>query len=153
MPAKFLYNTVIKVPLIFYNPNLPRKDKSLDHYTTPMDILPTTLDLMGIKYNPKEFDGVSQRPVLEKSSFPSNPKRLIVSETNFHNKQKGMIRNCAIWNQRWKLIHNYQRRTGNNKAKLPAYELYDLHDYTLSKSLLRNSLSIYSTASGEFRRV
>lgn len=46
--GKFLYNTVIKIPLIFYNPNLPKKGVAYDGYITSMDILPTTLDLMRI---------------------------------------------------------------------------------------------------------
>ena len=56
------------------------------------------------------------------------PQRLIVSETNFHNKQKGMLRSCGIWDQRWKVIHNYNRRVDRYKGILPVYELYDLQN-------------------------
>jgi arylsulfatase A-like enzyme len=89
-----------------------------------MDILPTTLDLMGISYNREKFDGISQKGVLEELVPSGKPERLIVSETNFMKKNKGMRRSCIIWDQRWKLICNYETKIKN--IKIPVYELYDM---------------------------
>lgn len=126
--TELLYNTVINVPLIIYNPNLFEKGVLIDNYTTLMDIIPTTLDLMDIKYDPKNFDGISQKGVIERLSSSDGSKRLIVSETNFRNGKRGMRRSCAIWNQRWKYILNNQKKMRNNKTKLPGGELYDLQN-------------------------
>ena len=122
--CSFLYNTVIKIPLIFYNSNLPKKGVTINNYVTCMDILPTTLDLMGISYNREKFDGISQKGVLEELVPSGKPERLIVSETNFMKKNKGMRRSCIIWDQRWKLVCNYE--TQLKKRKIPVYELYDM---------------------------
>jgi arylsulfatase A-like enzyme len=124
--SALLYNTVIKVPLIFYNSGLPVKGMSINNHVTSMDILPTILDVMGIQYNQQRFDGISQRELFEKSKFPDTSTRLIVSETNFKNMQKGMMRSCALWGQRWKLIYNHVRTFLNYNGKFPLYELYDL---------------------------
>ena len=120
--CSFLYNTVIKIPLIFYNSNLTKKGVTIDNYVTPMDILPTTLDLMGISYDREIFDGISQKRVFNELVPSEKPERLIVSETNFMKKNRGMRRSCIIWNQRWKLICNYETR----KRGIPVYELYDM---------------------------
>jgi arylsulfatase A-like enzyme len=116
------------VPFIIYNPNLFKKGISIDNYTTLLDILPTTLDLMEIPYGQDRFDGISQKEVIETSELPNNSKRLIVSETNFHYGKKGMMRSCAIWEDRWKLIHNKERESKQLKGQLPIIELYDLHE-------------------------
>jgi arylsulfatase A-like enzyme len=124
--AYLLYNTVLKIPLIFYNPNLPSKGILADNYVTSLDILPTTLDIMGIKYNRQDFDGTSQIDVFKWNGNQDESERLIVSETNFKHMEKGMKRSCAIWDNRWKLIQNYERTLFNFDGELPAYELYDL---------------------------
>ena len=124
--SALLYNTVIKIPLIFYNPNLPIKGTLIDNYITSMDILPTTLDMMDIKYDQQGFDGSSQVGVFERLGNTDKSERLIISETNFKHMQKGMKRSCAIWNHRWKLIQNYERTLLNFDGALPVYELYDL---------------------------
>jgi len=121
-----LYNTVIKVPLIFYNPNLAKKGVIINNYVSCMDILPTTLDLMGISYDREKFDGFSQKRISEKLVPSEKPEKLIISETNFLKKGSGMRRSCTIWDQRWKLICNYQTKIKNKK--LPVYELYDLQN-------------------------
>ena len=124
--SALLYNTVIKVPLIFYNPSLPVKGMSINKHVTSMDILPTILDVMGIQYNQQSVDGISQRELFKRSDASDTSTRLIVSETNFKNMQKGMMRSCALWNQRWKLIYNHVRTFLNYNGKFPLYELYDL---------------------------
>jgi arylsulfatase A-like enzyme len=117
-----LYNTVIKIPLIFYNPNLSRKGVTIENYITSMDVLPTTLDLMGIPYDREKFDGISQKEFFIELVPSEKPERQIFSETNFLKKE--MRRSCIIWDQRWKLICNYETKIRN--IKIPVYELYDL---------------------------
>jgi arylsulfatase A-like enzyme len=146
--AYFLYNTVIKAPLIFYSQNLPRRGVIVDDYVTSMDILPTTLDMMNIQYDQRGFDGISHLDIFDRTVSPEKKERLIVSETNFKNKKRGMRRSCIIWKQRWKLIHNYQRLT--KKRRLPVYELYDLKNdlnevnnlFEKKKALAKNLISL-----------
>ncbi len=134
--AYFLYNTVIKIPLIIYSPSLHLAGVTINNYVTPMDILPTVLDLIGIQYAQKDFDGVSQTAAFSKVPPSDTSKRLIFSETNFMNNKSGMIRSCIMINQRWKLIHNYQ--TSLRKQKLSVYELYDLTTDPNEKNNLAN---------------
>ena len=74
-----------------------------------------------LEIDPKSFDGVSQKEVVEGLNSSDVPKRLIVSETNFRNGTKGMRRSCAIWEERWKVIVNNQQTMRNRQIKFPRF--------------------------------
>ncbi len=70
----FLYNEPTQVPMVFYQPNLI-KPGTISDVTSHVDILPTLLDMMGITYNPLQFQGESVlRELRRKYVFIYGPK-------------------------------------------------------------------------------
>ena len=73
---------VLRIPLIIHSPGLFSGEKIVTSPTQLADLMPTTLDLAGIDYDPTQFDGVSllllmageereffnQRPIVSQSS-------------------------------------------------------------------------------------
>lgn len=57
-----LYNTVVKVPLIMKHESLPVK--KINEIVQTIDIFPTLLDLLGIKYA-RKIDGISLVPLIK----------------------------------------------------------------------------------------
>lgn len=57
----FVYDSTVRVPLIFAGPGVP-KNRNVGDLARTVDILPTTLDLLGIPV-PKNLDGKSLRPL------------------------------------------------------------------------------------------
>lgn len=59
-----LYDQTQKVVLIVKDPGLP-KNKKVKEQVRLVDLLPTTLDLLGIKNRPGKLDGISLRPFVQ----------------------------------------------------------------------------------------
>lgn len=70
MNSFFLYEDAIRVPLIIYSEELP-KGKVITTPVSIIDIVPTLLNMLGIKYNIESFDGIS----LTRLIFGENRKR------------------------------------------------------------------------------
>ena len=102
-----LYDEILKTPLIMYIPGV--KNKEYQHLTQSIDILPTILDLVGIKNNYK-FNG--------KNLFNSNllgKKTYIIAEDLDQEAKTATIRDLD-----WKLFVKL------NKDKYIPYELYNI---------------------------
>lgn len=67
-------NNVLKTPLIIFNPGLPAR--AISQPTSHVDILPTTLDALGIDYSPELFHG--------ESLLRSELKRRFVMAANYY---------------------------------------------------------------------
>ncbi len=121
----FLYDTVIRVPLIFSNPHLPQKGSTIEGYVSGIDILPTTVDVIGIPYDEGQYEGTNLAQFFSGRDGSKQSNRQIISETNF--LRNHTWRSCVIWEQRWKLIHNYRTTLGEKSSiqQLPTFELYD----------------------------
>jgi arylsulfatase A-like enzyme len=77
--GRYLYDSVLRVPLIFWYPSQLSGDIVVDAQVESIDIAPTLLDLIGAAI-PDSFQGRSLRPLLEgKGSVAS---RLAFSETS-----------------------------------------------------------------------
>jgi arylsulfatase A-like enzyme len=113
----------IRVPCIVHWPGQIEKNTISDEVTSSIDLFPTILDMLDIKYQSKEkpIDGKSLVPVLQGKKplkrdgvFVDFPHYTIPCE-NFPSH--------AIINQDWKLIRVY----GEGPEKQNFYELYDLN--------------------------
>jgi len=105
-----LYDTVIKVPLIFECNNILPKGKTVGQQVGHIDIVPTILDLLGVKARIKT-SGISLCPMLLKGKV--YPSRIIFSE--FVNKDKILF--VSLRTDEWKLIYNSSNQE---------YELFNL---------------------------
>jgi arylsulfatase A-like enzyme len=96
----FLYDFLIKVPLIIKCPQCGLKAKVVNAQVRSIDIMPTILDILGIKIN-HSVDGVSLLPLIKGANISLEAY-----------SQTGLIR--SIRTNEWKYIHNF----GNNSGEL-----------------------------------
>jgi len=98
-----LYEQTQKVVLILKDLSLPQNVNFMDQVRL-VDIMPTTLELMGIEYNKEKFDGVSLLPIIQHGvklnllgySETFYPDELLDSQTqiiNIKNKKSFVIDN------------------------------------------------------------
>jgi arylsulfatase A-like enzyme len=116
-PADHLYNSTTTVPLIMYIPGI--KQRKVDDLVQSIDILPTILDLTGIKSSENHFDGTDMTDALLGHPQAKHNDYLISEGPN-----------DSIRNNRWKLYVSYNDETNNT------YELYDLYNDPLEKNNL-----------------
>jgi arylsulfatase A-like enzyme len=102
-----LYREMLHVPLIFYVPN--NQPRVIGGAVTPLDIVPTVLDLTGVDGKDHTFEGTSLVPQI----FYGKPdtERIVFAETNAPSPQRAAI------SEAWKLIFYVHSNL---------YELYDL---------------------------
>lgn len=123
-----LYDELIRVPIILYYPNNPRK--VIDTKVKLIDVYPTVFELIGLpisSYNLR--DGNSLLPLIEKSNF--NKDSYIFSERFIFAADDNSYTEIAIIDteKNFKLIYNYFYYT---------FELYDLTNDKLEKVNLIN---------------
>jgi arylsulfatase A-like enzyme/Tfp pilus assembly protein PilF len=107
----FIYDSTLRVPLIFYNPALFPKSRIVSEQVGLIDVMPTILDLMGLPRSPK-IQGKSFRPSLLKEKSNSNDYCYIESV-------------AAMMDRNWAPLQGV--RTGDWKyIDAPLPELYDL---------------------------
>ncbi len=107
----FLYEGGMRVPLLVRAPGV--KPAVLAGAVNGIDLLPTLLDLCGIKADAKEFDGVSLAKVLHGAAVP--PRSLVYFYPHYANQ--GGKPGAAIRRGDWKLVVDFETDRG---------ELYDL---------------------------
>lgn len=112
-----LYRELLHVPLIFYVPNLP--PKQINGAVTPLDIVPTIVELIGADVKGLEFEGKSLVPQIFYAK--EEPDRIVFAETNAPSPQRAAI------SQSSKLIYYLQSNL---------YELYDLKADPMEKTNL-----------------
>ncbi len=77
------------------------KPEDIDHVTAHIDILPTLIDLCGLKAPGVQFDGQSLRPLLVNTKAPWPDRMLVVESQRVEDPLK--YRNFAVMNTRWRL--------------------------------------------------
>ena len=99
-----LYDPGIQTPLIMHMPSEIRGDRKENDLVSNIDILPTLLDLAGLKI-PKEVQGKSIAGLLvENSALQYTPRDHINAELTFHDIGFNPIR--CIRTNKWKYIKN-----------------------------------------------
>ena len=98
----------LRVPAIISYPKKLPQDETRDQIVTVMDWYPTILDLAGIPKPDVTLDGYSMAPLIRNAKSESKHKVL-----NF-----GWSRNWATRQGDWKLISNFNRKTGVSELTL-----------------------------------
>jgi len=99
-----LYDSGISVPLILHMPSEFHGGRRIDDLLSNIDILPTLLDLVGIKI-PNDVQGNSFAGLLkEDGNLPYIPRDHIYAELTFHDIGYNAIR--CIRTKKWKFIKN-----------------------------------------------
>lgn len=91
-----IYDCTIRVPLIFHYPGKIKSGLRFDDYVHMKDIMPTVLDLMGIKTEIK-FDGRTLIPLFEGKSR--------TQESEYYITECTWMRKHGWRTPEWKLIH------------------------------------------------
>ena len=108
----FLYDTTLKVPLLFHCPAIMPKGRAIEEQVRTVDIMPTILDILDIEI-PAWLQGESLVPMAEKKRSEGFPS---YAETYFPYLSNGWSPLKAVRTERYKFI------------KAPKPELYDLLD-------------------------
>lgn len=91
-----MYDCTLHVPLVFYYPGKVKPGQRFSDYCQLKDVMPTILDLLGIK-NKIKFDGRSLTPL-----FEGKPR---VQEPEFYITECTWMRKHGWRTHEWKLIH------------------------------------------------
>lgn len=141
----FIYDSTLRVPLIFHNPKKLPKNRVVNDQVGTIDVLPTVLELMGIKKNP-EIQGRSFKSALSKGKLTSDKFIYVESVAAMMDRNWAPLQ--GIRTEEWKYID----------APIP--ELYDLRSDTkeevnlverkpditaLLKKKLQNAIKDYSS--------
>jgi len=136
-----LADDVIKVPLIFFGPNLP-KNLIIDSQVRTIDIVPTILSILGYKREKANLDGY------DLSLFKNLPQELTAYSQYWHaaiksipiflNKDKSgkeilsksdfysYLALASIRKKKWKLIQSYSK-----DKKILKTKLFNIDDYKI----------------------
>ena len=95
------------------------RENKVETITAHVDVVPTLIDLAGIKAPAEvKFDGVSIRPLIESSQRPNNwPDRILVTDSQ-RVKDPIKWRKSAVMTNEWRLVSNEGKKAG------PTHELY-----------------------------
>ncbi|MFQ6083569.1 MAG: sulfatase-like hydrolase/transferase [Candidatus Aminicenantia bacterium] len=107
----FLYDTTLRVPLIFHSPDIILKGVEINEQVRTVDILPTILDILKIDI-PEFCQGVSLIPIIEGKKIREIEKSY--AETYYPLITNGWSNLKSIRTNKWKYI------------QAPKPELYDL---------------------------
>ncbi len=145
----YLYDEIIKVPLIFKYSNKLSGGKKIKSMVGHIDIMPTVLSLLRIKPVTR-MDGIDLvPPMLNKGDYHS--QRIIFSEIGGYFSNPYNILIISMRSEKWKLIYYTEREV---------YKLYNLEndpqevfnlvniekkEFNILKSLLRDWLSLQKT--------
>lgn len=128
-----MYNELLKVPFITAGNKL--KHSTINTPVRLIDLLPTFIDILDVKYDNYNLEGVSFRNLLEgKDESPGKEIPIFAMATLY-----GDEKYCLIWNNK-KIIINTRNKRGKikligfrNKRKL---EFYDITEDPLEKKNL-----------------
>ncbi len=117
-----LYEELLRVPLIILGPkNKIPKSKIINNSVRLIDLMPTSLDLLKIKYEINDFQGVSLLPMIEKnSSIDLKVYSELVFREFFPQAKSDMI---SLRDGEWKLIVCTDK---NRRIKENSSELYNI---------------------------
>lgn len=108
----YLYESQIKVPLIFYKPNWNLKDVKVKTPVRLLDFMPTILDFVGIPI-PKSAVGKSLRPLFYNLNADIGLPDHFFAETRFREVDK-----MAVYAPKWEYIENLNGFPENNMHEL-----------------------------------
>ncbi len=120
-----LYESQLKVPLIFFNPKTPAdkfKKKRVNTMVSLMDLAPTILDYAGIA-QPDSFTGRSALGLMKDQDIES--PQFFFAETSLRNADK-----ASVYSNKWKFIENYDNWPGVNKYELQPAGIYENGKFT-----------------------
>jgi arylsulfatase len=122
-----LYDELLRVPLIFIAPTLP-KGGVISNQVRTIDIVPTIFDILGLKFH-KNFEGTSLLPLI--NGEKDNLKLDAISEVEGEKEEKS-VRKFSIGNEYYKYILVIDQ-DGNETQ-----ELYDLRKDPREQNNLAN---------------
>jgi N-sulfoglucosamine sulfohydrolase len=96
-----MWEDALRVPFVMFIPWEKTAGLYDDRLFTHIDIIPTLLDIAGIKYDKNEMPGISIKEVL--ADKRADRSRIHMSQYNAHG-----IKRQAIREGRWKLIHHHK---------------------------------------------
>lgn len=116
----WIYEGGIRVPMMVSWKGKILKNVVSDQPVATIDILPTIMDMAGIKVKNQTIDGISLVPVL-KENKPLKREALYWNYPHYHNGPPS----SAIRKGKYKLIEWYEKSLSNQSD---AFELYDLKE-------------------------
>lgn len=120
-----LYNELLHVPLIIYDPEL--EGKRIQESVSLVDLVPTLLNLLGVP-KPPEIQGRSLLPLIQGKKSWSNSK--IISEVIHTDSMQlpSSSMKIALQEDSWKIIHNMKKKDELYHLKEDPHEKYNLID-------------------------
>lgn len=109
----YLYESQVKVPLIFYHPNGGLKPRLIEQEVRLIDLLPTLLDYLKISRRPSDIVGKSLLPLIEGTKTKISLPKYFVVETRTNNYYK-----IAVYGKNWIYIENRANDPGVNPREL-----------------------------------
>jgi arylsulfatase A-like enzyme len=107
-----LYESHLKVPLIFSHPGSLLKPDVITPPVQLIDLMPTLLDYVGIK-PPRDVVGHSLVPLINGAGDQPELPRCFVAETFFRRSNK-----IAVYTAKWEYIENRDGQAGSNPREL-----------------------------------
>jgi len=107
-----LYESELKVPLIFSHPGSALKPAVVRRPVQLIDLMPTLLDYVGLK-PPRGLDGHSLLPLINGSGDHFELPRYFVAETYFRGSDK-----IAVYHPKWEYIENRDGQLGCDPREL-----------------------------------
>jgi len=82
LTQKFVpYEESIRTPFIIKYPKVIKAKSVTDRFVSPIDVIPTLLDLANIKYEKKDYDGKSMLKTLESKEDENAPDAVLIMST------------------------------------------------------------------------
>jgi arylsulfatase A-like enzyme len=107
-----LYESVLRVPLIFSRPGFSLEPRVITRPVQLIDLMPTLLDYIGIEA-PPDVAGHSLRPLINGESDQPELPRYFVAETYFRGSNK-----IAVYSAKWEYIENRDGQVGCHPHEL-----------------------------------
>ena len=108
----FIYDSTLRVPLIFYNPKILPKSRKISELTCLSDVFPTILDILNIPYQGEKIQGRSLKELIFKGKTLGDREIYIESIAALLDRNWAPLQ--GLIDKNWKYI------------EAPQPELYDL---------------------------
>lgn len=108
-----LYESQVKVPLIFYHPLGGLEPRRVEQEVRLIDLLPTLLDYLGVPQKPSEMAGKSLLPLMKGTKERIPLPEYFVTETRMDKDIK-----LAVYSRNWIYIENRLGYPGVNPREL-----------------------------------
>jgi arylsulfatase A-like enzyme len=120
-----VYEEMVRVPLIIKLPHQSSAGTRVGSAARMIDLMPTILDVLGVRQHPKDMEGLSLRPLWEQPETQED--RLAVCESMSASREKKAVRTG-----RYKFLYTLEPQTvaQHGRSYIPKHldnaELYDL---------------------------